>query len=750
MISVNRPQTRTELVRGSSISQKRKIKIQKRNRKIMKRHLILAAALMAASLAQAAPPIALDQLQLRATYRPCAAPGVNLGGNSMYNPRFFGGTVYAPQINNYCWGSFPRGSSIPSAAVLEATRQTRMVSPIPGTSYLLANGGTLVPWTRYDLDGRNPVDSPSFPDGQLSESFDWVDNDTIICTDYTSGNRRRLYLVDVTAEPFGLTKNTTWSADGWTNAPTGITRIRNVRVGQTDPNYAYYGDNGVAGNPKVYAIDIRTGASTELGHWDGVLRTPATWSFGLWTVVERGGYLYLHTSDDGIQVYSMSGPTTMGAMVASYSPEQLQVITGGVPVPYYGFDVAADDGGLILGDFLGNVFELQRRAPVQAGQWQLRGAIRLCDVLGQQPNTTYNPRIFDGNIFVTQIAGVGNAGYRCFGYFDGASLAFLGGGIPAVNDHRMLGRLRGSGGTTYLLGSGGSKGDSPETFSGTFTRYESWGGNPQIANAIDDQVTETYDWVDDNTMISTCYVSGQRKKLYLTDVNPDTLALTRNTAWSGNGWTNTPVGTRIRNVRVGQTYTGYAYYGDAGQNSNPNFYAINLASGESTLLGNAGTLTGGGSFGLWTVIERGGFLYVQTTDNGIQVYGPMVNATNKGPLFATYTKAELDAATGLRTVDQYYGLDLSADGRKIVLGAPLGSVYVLEPACRLSVTKSGSNVILSWPEYYASAVIESSATLDPGSFAELVPQPTVTTASGAKSAVIAIDPATPAFYRLRK
>ena len=111
-------------------------------------------------------------------------------------------------------------------------------------------------------------------------------------------------------------------------------------------------------------------------------------------MVERGGYLYLQSSDDGIQVYSMTGPTTMGAMVASYSPEQLQAITGGSDsVPYYGFDVAADGEGMILGDFVGNVFELQRRAPVRVGPMAApRDRPALCDVPGQTQNSTYNPR----------------------------------------------------------------------------------------------------------------------------------------------------------------------------------------------------------------------------------------------------------------------------------------------------------------------------------------------------------------------
>ena len=171
--------------------------------------------------------------------------------------------------------------------------------------------------------------------------------------------------------------------------------------------------------------------------------------------MERGGYLYLQSSDDGIQVYSMTGPTTMGAMVASYSKEQLQAITGGGSVPYYGFDVAADGEGLILGDFLGNVFELQRRAPVPVGAMAAprdRPALRrLHRPDNQTPLTTR--AIFDGNIYATQISDA--PPYRCFGYYDGATLAFLGGAIPAVNEHRMLGRLRGPGGSTYLMGSGG-------------------------------------------------------------------------------------------------------------------------------------------------------------------------------------------------------------------------------------------------------------------------------------------------------
>ena len=45
----------------------------------------------------------------------------------------------------------------------------------------------------------------------------------------------------------------------------------------------------------------------------------------------------------------------------------------------------------------------------------------------------------------------------------------------------------------------------------------------------------------------------------------------------------------------------------------------------------------------------------------------------------------------------------------MLLGAPFGNVYELEPAFRLSISQSGTNVILSWPAYYTGAVVESSA-----------------------------------------
>ena len=393
------------------------------------------------------------------------------------------------------------------------------------------------------------------------------------------------------------------------------------------------------------------------------------------------------------------------------------------------------------------VAALTQAAPVPSGHWQLGVTVRpSVDNPPQLGNSMYNPRYFDGEIYATQISG---DAYRCFGRYAAGSRAFLGGAIPPVNEHRMLGRLRGTGGLNYFLATSGVQSDMA-TFSPTFTRYDLdySASNPVAVNSIDNQVVESFDWVDDNTMISTCYVSGQRKKLYLTDVTANPFALTKNTTWNGDGYVTTGVSTRIRNVRVGQVYSGYAYYGDAGQNSNPGFYALDLATGASTLLGNLGTLTGGGSFGLWTVIERGGYLYVQTTDNGIQVYN-MTDATTLGSLYTTYTKAELDAATGIATTDQYYGLDVSADGKKLLLGAAAGNVYELEPAFRLSISRSGTSVILSWPANHTTGVfVQSSADLSI-SPADLDPQPAIVVNGGLNTVTLPMG-AEPKYYRLRK
>jgi len=338
----------------------------------MKKSLILAAACLVAAFTQAAP-IPSGQLLLRVTVQPYADLGQTLG--SMYNPRTFDGNIYATEIGDAahrCFSWYPSGISTSLGGLVPWVNEHRMVAPFRGaysSTYLLASGGwygdtpnTFAPtFTQYTLDGFMRVEANSVDD-QVVESFDWVNNGTIICTDYTSGNRKRLYLADVVAEPFSISRNTTWNANGYiTSAAT--TRIRNVRVGGMYSGYAYYGDNAVSVNPKVYALNLATGVETEVGHWNGTLKAgvaggAATDSWGLWTVVERGGYLYLQSSDDGIQVYNMTDATTMGSLYTEYSKAELDALTGGTTPAYYGFDVSLDGTKLLLGGYTGNVYEL--------------------------------------------------------------------------------------------------------------------------------------------------------------------------------------------------------------------------------------------------------------------------------------------------------------------------------------------------------------------------------------------------------
>ena len=307
----------------------------------------------------------------------------------------------------------------------------------------------------------------------------------------------------------------------------------------------------------------------------------------------------------------------------------------------------------------------------------------------------------------------------------------------------MVAPFRGANQSLYLLGAGGA-GESVY-----FTRYDFDGANPYFLEFPGSgQAAESYDWVDENTVIYCTYTpSANRRRLSLAQVVAEPFFMDVDIRWNANGYVETAATTRIRNIRVGDQYSGYAYYGDAGQNANPRFFAINLATGAETVLGDAGTLTGSGSFGLWTVVERGGYLYVQTTDNGIQVY-TMTSATTLGPLATTYSAALLEEVTG--QTGQYWGLDVAPDGT-LLLGRT-GQVFELEvrrieqPV--LSIARSQNNVILSWPASVIGAVLQATASLNPPNFQNLDPQPPISVVEGQNTVTIPRDSAY-MFYRLR-
>ena len=682
----------------------------------MKTTLILATACLVASLAQAAP-IRSGHLQRGRTLAP-AYYMVGITPNSMFNPRYFGGYAYANQINDPCFGRYASGSIIPEVAVdntPDHTYEHRMVAGFPGaysSTYMLGSssgnaiGGSFqtTTFTRYNWDGSNPVRIDAV-DSQRVDTFDWVDDNTIITTDGTTGNRARLYLVDVTADPFAMTKNTTWNVDGYVTTTT--TSVRNVRVGQVYSGYAYYGDY-VAASPKFYAINLATGVSTELGSL-GALSTG-----GINTAVERGGYLFLQTPADGIYVYSLTDATTLGSLYTTYTKAELDACTGyASDTQIYGLDVSTDLKTFIIGVAWANVFELCEKFPVLSGNWQRGRVLAPALYLSITPNSMFNPRYLGTNAYANQIND------PCFGrYAAGSTLAdaVVDNTADHTYEHRMVMGFRGDYSETYMLGSssGNAIGGSFQTT--TFTRYNWDGSNPVRINAVDDQRMDTFDWVDDDTIIATDGTTGNRARLYLVDVTADPFAMTKNTTWNADGYVTTAT-TSVRNARVGQMYSGYAYYGDYVAAS-PKFYAINLATGVSTELGSLGALSTGG---INTAVERGGYLFLQTPSDGIYVYS-LTDATTLGSLYTTYPKAELDACTGYASDTQVYGLDVSPDLSTFIIGVAWANVFELAPAFRSSFSCIGNNMVLSWPSYHSGVVVQSASDLSAG-FTDMSPQP---------------------------
>ena len=272
-------------------------------------------------------------------------------------------------------------------------------------------------------------------------------------------------------------------------------------------------------------------------------------------------------------------------------------------------------------------------------------------------SSMYNPRSFGGKNYVVQI----NSPQRGVGCYPAGSAIYEAlAGIEDGAEPRMAGPFQAA---DYVLFSGGASNDY-------FSRIDpNLNLDTRILATNLDVRPSSYDWVDDDTIIHNSYKSGLRANLYLTDVNPEPFQVTANTNWNANGYVTTEATTRIRNVRVGDIYSGYAYYGDAGTNT-AGFWAINLATGVSTQLETL-SVTGDGSWGLWTVKEVDRFLYVHTTHDGIYVYN-MTDATTLGTLHTRYTKDSLDALA--EDTNPNWGFDVVDDGGRMLLSAGLGRV----------------------------------------------------------------------------
>ena len=272
-------------------------------------------------------------------------------------------------------------------------------------------------------------------------------------------------------------------------------------------------------------------------------------------------------------------------------------------------------------------------------------------------SSMYNPRSFGGKDYVVQI----NTPQRGAGCYLAGSLIYE--ALADIGDGAELRMAGPFPAASYGLFSGGADNDY-------FSRIDpNLNLDTRIFAMNLDVRPSSYDWVDDDTIIHNSYKSGLRANLYLTDINPDPFQVSANRSWNGNGYVTTGATTRIRNVRVGDIYNDCAYYGDAGTNT-AGFWCIDLATGVSTSLGTM-DVTGDGSWGLWTVKEVDGFLYVHTTHDGIYIYN-MTDAVTLGTLHTRYTKDELDALA--EDTNPNWGFDVVDGGARMLLSAGLGRV----------------------------------------------------------------------------
>jgi hypothetical protein len=325
-----------------------------------------------------AGPIPNDALMVTAAMDTGDALG---GANSNYNPRNFAGSNFVLQINNNGLVRYDVGAEVAAAAIsLEGGLggQARMWSPMDaGTSsdwVLLAGGADEGQFSRLPYSAENTADRVfAGPANHEPNSFDWVDNDTIVYSSYEF--RNTIYLADVTADPFMVTTNTTWNTEGAVS--TAAERIRNVRVGDVYDTHAYYAEAAVDTNATVWALDLATGTSTEVAKIEHV---SGDGSWGLWTIKEVDGYLYVQTSHDGVYVYEMEDATTLGPLFTHYTKETLDGLmsdAGGTVSPNWGFDVA-NKGSLMLLGGTGMVIEIGMAAGL--GDVNLDGVVNGLDV----------------------------------------------------------------------------------------------------------------------------------------------------------------------------------------------------------------------------------------------------------------------------------------------------------------------------------------------------------------------------------
>ncbi|MDD4018529.1 MAG: hypothetical protein PHV28_11365, partial [Kiritimatiellae bacterium] len=159
---------------------------------------------------------------------------ISITSGSAYNPRICGDEIFGSRLGSTvaqpCGiARFLSGSTTPD--VLQTyTNDARMISVMGGgtnKTWVIAAGGNGNDYfSRMDYA---TLSNRVFATGGAirANTFAWVDEDTIIASSYMGGSRTNLYLFDITADPFTVTPNTTWNANGYVATPV-TERIRSI------------------------------------------------------------------------------------------------------------------------------------------------------------------------------------------------------------------------------------------------------------------------------------------------------------------------------------------------------------------------------------------------------------------------------------------------------------------------------------------------------------------------------------------
>ena len=565
---------------------------------------------------------------------------VAAGGSSMY---------YANNSKSANCNFLVGGSSMPYELSKTDGSVVNNYPALPAKSTLQL--GSYIYFTHNDGGGIARLDAASW-----GNVVNWINptnsagTDTkaeSICTDGTlifgndDNDRTNLHAwaVSNTAGDFSLT----WQ---WTASLPAGGRVRGLCYAN---GYLYASTGGAGADRNIYAINVSDQTVTAVG----VSVPDLTTVYG----VIRSGDLLMGISYDNLYVWDMTSDTAADPLsVDTYSKED---VLGGQRIYSVNYSTV---GRLLIGGATGHVAVYDaapRSLPLLSGELALKRTMTM------SAGSVYNPRIHGGEVYGVDITVAGSVNRFELGSTTPDASKDLG-SLPS----RMLSSMGGNS-KTWVISAGSS-----ETGNDYFRRYDyATMANETVAtNSVGDLEPNSFDWVDSDTLISTSYQI--RNRLYLFDVVADPFSTTLNTAWNTNGYVDTSAGSRLRNVRVGDQYSGYAYYADSLVVS-PTIYALDLATGVETNIGSL-TVTKGYA-GVWQCKEVDGYMYFHTTDDGIYVYN-MTDATTLGTLYTHHTQAQLVALGGSTS----YGSDVAIGGQSIILGVggtgqilELGTAYAL-------------------------------------------------------------------------